>query len=513
MGQNIPSQLLFRRIDLSAGPLQSSSTRNPMSNHANDTDSTFSSSSQTSPFSSSFVSPLCNDGSIPSIYYRNCSANWDRRPGDPDFCNVTIKRWILDFSVTNRDYLSNGLDNNPMMTSELFLSNIDTLIDGLYCYDQDSCLQRSTNLTTSHNLPLLAFPSGIALPYAEANPNLYKSHHVVIPYCTSDLYMGTHNNITFGNGTWYFHGYDLIFKVIDTLFYDLPTLVSSSSIMTNEDSLVSADEIILIGPLGLQVHLPEIISYITAIKRNITGNQSAIVQISTICDGCALMGDIPLFDNTTNNDNTQYTNCTSDSNCPYSVSLPLVTSSIWNYTDIPVWCDRSALSFSYGLENGWKCLTAEYLLPNLTSYMAQNRPIFGNVQLFFHLPQYDIVNMLAYNVWPAANSSQNSSAKIWSENIYAFSVRNLLETLTVMFNSVINVQIYSSAFILPSPSLSLSPLYYSQSTNCTDIQGYHYKDSMNEAISSLIIDAGQDRLQCIDNCSEINCGDQRETLP
>jgi xanthine/uracil permease len=29
---------------------------------------------------------LCNDGSSAAYYVRNCSANGDAKPGDPDFC-------------------------------------------------------------------------------------------------------------------------------------------------------------------------------------------------------------------------------------------------------------------------------------------------------------------------------------------------------------------------------------------------------------------------------------------
>ena len=497
--QNIPPQLLFRRMELSS---ISSSPDHPHS--------TFPPS-----FSSTLPPPKCNDGTIPSIYYRNCSANWDRKPGDPDFCNVTIKRWIIDFTVTNRDYLTNGIDQQPKhVTSFHNDSTTNTLVDGYYCYNDISCSQRSINLTTSNNLPDIAFPSGIALPYAEANPNLYKSHHVIVPYCSSDLYFGNSSivNYTTINQTWYFYGYNILWNVIDTLIYNLDT-----------DSLLYADEIIFIGPLGIQITIPAIQQYIqekkqvflSSINTN-TNTTSTVINITSICDGCGLITDVSLPIP------IPIQNCTRDNNCPYSLSLPLVINNFNDtnsYLTRPYWCNL------LDSDSLWKCFTAEYFLVNFTNYLRNYNTNTNRIdqslssslsnsfiEWFIYIPQYDQLMFELYNLWDTIyynnTINYNSTGIKWAETLYAPHIRDIVYAI-LLENSESEpfLQIYSSAQleIGSSSSIVLSPNYYSTLCNCTNVYNYTYKDNVNEAITSLILDNGMDQLQCMDKCLYINC--------
>lgn len=102
------------------------------------------------------------NGDPSKFYYRNCSANWDRKPGFPDFCNVTTVRWIITFD-----------SGSPA------------------CYSDESCKAMPLNATGSSHLPATVFPDGSLLPYAEANPNLYKAHSVLVPACSGDLFSGS----------------------------------------------------------------------------------------------------------------------------------------------------------------------------------------------------------------------------------------------------------------------------------------------------------------------------------
>ena len=38
----------------------------------------------------------CNDGSPATIYFRNCSANWDSK--GPDYCANITNRWLIVFA-------------------------------------------------------------------------------------------------------------------------------------------------------------------------------------------------------------------------------------------------------------------------------------------------------------------------------------------------------------------------------------------------------------------------------
>ncbi len=57
----------------------------------------------TLPSSATAGAVTCNDRSPARYYYRNCSANWDRHAGDPDFCakgtvdGVAERIWFISF--------------------------------------------------------------------------------------------------------------------------------------------------------------------------------------------------------------------------------------------------------------------------------------------------------------------------------------------------------------------------------------------------------------------------------
>jgi len=211
MSQGIPEQLLMRRVEV----------RNAAARGA-----------------------LCSDGQPAAYYYRNCSANWDRKPGCeiegaglrpsrsarvtsrtlpwfawpvfrpaavPDYCKETKTRWIVAF---------------------------ETGMTG--CFDDASCAQRSA-LTPNATRPPTAetlFPSGALLPYAEANPNLYKSPTVLVPYCSSDLWAG---NSTTSSGL-HFRGRAIARAVLEDLL---------EGGLPGGGSLGQADQVTFVAGAGL----------------------------------------------------------------------------------------------------------------------------------------------------------------------------------------------------------------------------------------------------------------------
>lgn len=147
---------------------------------------------------------LCNDGTPPMYFYRNCSANWDRKNGAPDYClkggseGVTEYIWQLVF--LSSDVYS---VNNSTQSSE-----------GLFCYDDHSCRERLRffpNVTSSAHLPDTYFPGGFLSAYAEENPNFYKSISVLVPYCSSDMFLGDASDV--GTGV-HFHGRRIVNAVM-----------------------------------------------------------------------------------------------------------------------------------------------------------------------------------------------------------------------------------------------------------------------------------------------------------
>jgi hypothetical protein len=104
---------------------------------------------------------VCGDGSPAIYYYRNCTANWDSKPGDPDFCakgtplGVSSVQWLLVFGGNAT----------------------------LACFDDATCSERASALPSAVSSAGAAesiYPDGLLAPAPEANPNFYKAHVVFV---------------------------------------------------------------------------------------------------------------------------------------------------------------------------------------------------------------------------------------------------------------------------------------------------------------------------------------------
>jgi len=121
----------------------------------------------------------CADGSPFLMYARNCSANWDAKPGE-DYCGGSQEGTaLIVFMSGSASELPLGNGTGPLPRAA---------VEGAYCYDEASCSARAAacpNCTTSALLPQLGgaaahnrtalLTAGMASPFAEVNPNLYKS--------------------------------------------------------------------------------------------------------------------------------------------------------------------------------------------------------------------------------------------------------------------------------------------------------------------------------------------------
>jgi len=86
---------------------------------------------------------LCNDGSAAAYYVRNCTANGDAKPGDPDFCAKGEGHCNL---YCNENQLSRPLLGNieGVLRYQWFIVFED---DNLFCWDDQSCHNRDPQVS------------------------------------------------------------------------------------------------------------------------------------------------------------------------------------------------------------------------------------------------------------------------------------------------------------------------------------------------------------------------------
>ena len=254
----------------------------------------------------------CNDGTPYKFFYRNCTGNWDRHAGDPDFCNVTDTRWVLVFSDFSEQDSAAG--------------------SGAFCYDARSCGARQRNLTTSLNLPPTAWANGVVTPFAEVNPNLYLQHSVLAPHCSSDMFAGGGGTARVGDAAWTFSGARIVDAVLNALF-------SPSALPP--PTAAAADTIVIVGGAGIMARIDELAARLRALK-----NGSGSLAVFGVCDGCLQLevagAPTPPL-------------CTLDSDCPPPTALPLLASLSGGLVR-PAWCSEADV---------WRCYMADTLLPFL----------------------------------------------------------------------------------------------------------------------------------------------------
>ncbi|XP_046847852.1 palmitoleoyl-protein carboxylesterase NOTUM-like isoform X2 [Xenia sp. Carnegie-2017] len=92
---------------------------------------------------------------------------------------------------------------------------------GWYCFNDASCTKRMNisdieSLMSSKNWPLQRRGSGILSSKASENPSWYDANHVLVPYCSSDVWSGNISKSESG-GKFSFMGYRIINEVIREL--------------------------------------------------------------------------------------------------------------------------------------------------------------------------------------------------------------------------------------------------------------------------------------------------------
>jgi hypothetical protein len=232
---------------------------------------------------------VCNDGSPATVYYRNCSANWDSK--GPDYCANITNRWIIVFAGDDVRGALRGDPEGPPPAAP----------PGAFCYDPRSCAGRSPPLRTSAGLPAAGFPGGFLSPYAEVNPNFYKASSAVVPYCSSDLFLG--NSTT---GGVHFRGAAVLAAAVGALLA-----------LPGGASLALADEVLVVGGAGVVAQLPRIRARLLAAKR--AAGAPPALALWGVCDGCALLPELAPPPPPPAGGAAA---CTTDANCPPGEALP-----------------------------------------------------------------------------------------------------------------------------------------------------------------------------------------------
>ena len=352
----------------------------------------------------------CNDGTPYAFFYRNCTGNWDRHEGDPDFCVVPNTRWLVVFG----ELLGGGGS-------------------GAFCYDSASCASRAQNLTSSSSVPATAWANGAVIPFAEVNPNLYLQHSVVAPYCSSDLFGGDGSTASVGDTTFGFNGRGIVDAVLAALFSNTSGVSSPNAAL--------ADSFLLVGPAGVMARIDELADALRALKRAASRNDSAVLDVFGVCDGCLL------FSNLTAPADTPMP-CTTDSNCPPVRALPALSAMAG--LGRPAWCSDAVPA--------WACFTSSPLLGYLRT---------ASTPVLVSSAQYNARGLASYGVqWPAVGAGL-----VWAQTVFAPAVRSATTTA-----------VYGVTSACPAPQVSLAGAYYHTLVPHTDALGRVHNDSLGTAV-------------------------------
>lgn len=122
------------------------------------------------------------------------------------------------------------------------------------------------------------FFDGVLSPFPEGNPNLYKSPAVLVPYCTSDLWLGnTTASTSASSSRWQFQGQNVLREVVRQLLTDQSPL-----------ALRYADTVVVFGDVGVMQQLAWIQ---VEIRRHNSRAASGVdleggAAVIGVCDGC-----------------------------------------------------------------------------------------------------------------------------------------------------------------------------------------------------------------------------------
>lgn len=467
------------------------------------------------------IQPLCNDGSVATYYYRNCSANWDRKAGDPDFCQKGIIDGVKQHIFTI-DFLSSSLTNittTAMTTTSTTTSTSNhanqyqdsNAYQAGWCNSDQQCQQRQAldiNLTSSVQYPdTLFIHSGILSIYAEQNPNFYKSIHVVVPYCSSDAWLGNRNDMintmdnTQSSPAFTFQGSHIVKAVILEL------------IQTKQ--LLQADSIVIIGNIGIMIQIAEIMDllvyhYQQSHHRTNDDSITATIKLYLVCDGCVLLDMAPFLavkpfgidvtltstipGNQNEHRNQPVESSTVDPQSPLVQSLATGLS-YWNTSLSP------KLNCADAVTSPWKCLLAPSLIEYITSFSDLISGIFIQQALA------DSFQLSALNAWPPTIDNEpyiESFIQTYQAYLHSLAPPASDDTNVARMSTAITPFIF--AYTCPAPStcaLDNFCTYHTQVPYIRNKISYNATSILEYGV--MINDANSTAVIAIDACSYLGC--------
>jgi O-palmitoleoyl-L-serine hydrolase len=124
------------------------------------------------------------------------------------------------------------------------------LVGGGFCFSVESCDQRLTmnpELMTSRGYPETLKVQGILSDSPKSNPDFYNANHVVIPYCSSDLWSGDRESST-ETGGYEFRGR----RIVQSVVSDLQSKSVGGGISSAQSVLLCGTSA---GGTGVMIHL------------------------------------------------------------------------------------------------------------------------------------------------------------------------------------------------------------------------------------------------------------------
>jgi hypothetical protein len=407
----------------------------------------------------------CYDGSPPAVYYRPCSANWDRKSPSEDYCVNITQRWILVFQS-----------------------------DAGFCYDARSCAARPPASSGSGGLPPSIFLDGILQPFAESNPNLYKASAVLVPSCTNDGFAG-------GGGSPGFDGR----AVVDAV---LARFLAPGAGTAPPARLVDADQVLFVGPAGVLARLDEFARTLAAAAAAADPPGNPRLVVAGLLDGGMLPGGVAPF-------NASAADCTTDANCPPARALAAAAPLWWGpnatVSDWMPWCPHAS-----DPARSHECLLAETLVPHLlgTAQAADGRrsrmrtrrlhataaaAVPPPPRVLVQQQQYDASLLRAFGAWPAGGVN-GTAAAAWAEAQLAPALLALLPPAPSPTGGVA----FTAACEGP-PSLAASSAFYHTLVRFQDAYGHVQAHPLVNAVGAFVNDPPSSYGQYRDNCTRVGC--------
>ena len=364
---------------------------------------------------------LCNDGSPAKYYFRDCP-----RPGAE--CLDAPSEWIVVFD---------GGDSSDA------------------CYDEPTCAARMTaephKTGSGHLNATLPSPSGIFSWSGEENPNFYQHRTVLVPYCSSDMWLGNTSDTASGI---HFRGRAILRAVAEDL---ASAQFSNTSVPTiygpgpNRTRLDEADALAFVGGVGVSSQLAALVA---------RSPPKPSKKLRAICDGCVLADVPPLV-------TPAQQPCTGAADCPPAAVLQ---------RGLTLWDPAAA-------PDAWRALLGASLLRGLA------------LPALVQQPQYDQAQLRQNRAWPVTPANAPYVER------FAHSVRAALRSRPDK-----GLYTFGVACSPAERSFITSQLnFFCRPVNCTMLDSNSISSLKLTSMASMFLNDPNFKPVCVEDCGGFDC--------